>query len=131
MSYTPPSGDAVNFTFVGGYSVPEADDVDFLYGSVATVAVTLSTTNVYPTDGFNQTILKWTSTLAGEYRVEMGGTGNNTGDLLATGNCLANREMETIITSSNITGATGYTGYGAYRINIYVKSTDDIWTPYD
>lgn len=130
--YTPPAGDAVDFTFTGGYSVPESDDVDFLYGSVATITVLLpSRTNVYADPGFNTTLFRWRSNVSGDYRIEMGGTGNNTGDLIESGRCLANMDMETIITSSDITTASGYVTYGTYRMNVYVKSDDDIWIPYD
>ncbi len=31
-TYTPPDGDAVNFTFEGGYTAPAGDDVNFLFG---------------------------------------------------------------------------------------------------
>lgn len=131
--YTPPDGDAVNFTFEGGYSAPDGDDVNLLFGLVATVNNlddSPSRLTFYSDTGFNRTIIKWTSDTAGEYRIEMGGTGANTGDLIAAGACPANTEMVNEITFSDISGAAGYTGEGEYRFNIYVKSSDDIWTPY-
>ena len=60
----------------------------------------------------------------------MGGTGANTGDLIASGSCAADTEMVNTILFTDISGASGYSGEGEYRFNIYVKSSDDIWTPY-
>ena len=132
--YTPPSGDDVDFSFSGGYSAPEGDNVNLLFGIVADIDIPpgspsrLST--FYSDTGFERTIVRWTSSAAGQYRIEMGGTGAETGDLIATGTCAADTDMLNTITFADISGAAGYTGEGEYRFNIYVKSSDDIWTPY-
>ncbi len=130
MPYTPPSGDSVDFTFSGGYTAPQGDDVELVFGIVAKVTVEASSDKLYPDTGFNKTILKWTSTESGEYRIELGGTGVTTGDLLKTGVCRANKQVTSVITSSDVTNAASYAGFGQYRINVYVKSSDDVWTMY-
>jgi len=130
-TYTPPSGDAVDFTFSGGYTAPDGDAVNFAFGLIATVVSSFSMTDVYDVDGFDQMVVRWTSDIDGTYRIEMGGTGVNTGDLLASGSCIANLEVENIITFAEISAASGYTGVGDYRFNIYVRSSDGIWTFYE
>jgi len=130
MSYTPPSGDAVNFSFEGGYSAPTGDQVHFLFGIVAVITInSVSRATIGNIDGFDRSVIDWQSSAAGEYRVEIGGTGNSTGDLIESGNATANIAIETEVLD-DITTASGYDGEKAYRFNIYVKSTDDIWTPY-
>jgi len=132
--YTPPDGDAVNFEFEGGYSAPDGDAVNLLFGVVADVdlpAGSPSRSTFYSDTGFDRTIVKWTSSAGGQYRIEMGGTGANTGDLITSGACAADTEMVTTITFAQISAASGYSGAGQYRFNIYVKSSDDIWTPYE
>ena len=130
-TYTPPAGDAVNFTFSGDYTAPDGDAVNFAFGLIATVVSSFSMSDVYDEDGFNQMVIRFTSDIDGTYRIEMGGTGVNTGDLLASGSCIGNLELENTITVAQIKAAGSYSGYGEYRINIYVKSTDNIWTFYE
>lgn len=131
MSYTPPSGDAVNFSFAGGYSAPDGDQVHFLFGIVAVITInSVSRTTIGNSTGFDKSTIDWQSDAAGEYRVEMGGSGHHTGDLMESGTIPADIPYETEITDDDITTASGYAGEQAYRFNIYVKSSDDIWTPY-
>jgi hypothetical protein len=130
-SYTPPAGDEVDFTFSGGYTAPDGDAVNFAFGLIASVVSSFSMSDVYDADGFDQMVIRWTSDIDGTYRIEMGGTGVNTGDLLASGSCIGNLEVENIITFAQISAASSYTGPGAYRFNIYVRSSDGIWTFYE
>jgi hypothetical protein len=131
MSYTPPSGDAVNFSFEGGYSAPNGDQVHFLFGTVAVITInSVSRSTIGNTAGFDKTIIDWQSSAAGEYSIEMGGSGVTTGDVMASGTIGANTAIETEITDDDITGAAGYSGEQEYRFNIYVQSSDGIWTPY-
>lgn len=130
-TYTPPSGDAVDFTFTGGYTAPDGDDVNFLFGTVASIVSSFALDAVYDEDGFDKLIIRWTSDGDGDYRIEMGGTGANTGDLMASGYCVADVEVETIVTYDEIAAAGSYSGDGTYRFNIYVKSEDDIWNLYE
>jgi len=130
-TYTPPAGDAVNFSFSGDYTAPDGDAVNFAFGLIATVVSSFSMSDIYDEQGFNQMIIRWTSDIDGTYRIEMGGTGVNTGDLMASGSCIGSLEVENTITMAIISGAAGYTGPGDYRFNIYVKSLDDIWTFYE
>jgi hypothetical protein len=132
--YTPPSGDSVNFSFTGGYSAPEGDAVHLLFGAVADVDLATnspSRSTIYSDTGFDRTFVSWTSSITGEYRIEMGGSGANTGALLVGGVCIADQEMINEITYTDITTASGYEGAGEYRVNIYVKSSDDIWNVYE
>lgn len=130
-TYTPPSGDAVDFTFTGGYTVPDGDDVNFLFGTVASIVSSFSLDTIYDDDGFDKVIIRWTSDAAGDYRIELGGTGAETGDLLASGYCVASVENENIVTFDEISAAGNYTGFGTYRFNIYVKSEDNVWNLYE
>ncbi len=130
-TYTPPAGDAVNFTFSGDYTAPDGDAVNFAFGLIATVVSSFSMSDVYDEDGFNQMVVRFTSDIDGTYRIEMGGTGVNTGDLLVSGACIGDLEVENTITVAQIQSAVSYSGYGEYRLNIYVKSTDNIWTFYE
>lgn len=129
-TYSPPAGDAVNFTFEGDYTAPTGANVNFLFGVVSDLVQDSSIETVYTEDGFDQVIIRWTSDIDGNYRIEMGGTGVTTGDLMASGYIIANVEFENVITSSDITSATSYTGPGTYRFNMYVQSSDGIWNPY-
>jgi len=133
MVYTLPAGDAVNFGFEGGYSAPSGDGVNFLFGIVGVITInSVSRSVIGNTDGFDKSIINWQSSAAGEYRIEMGGSGHHTSnDVMETGNAPASSEIETEITDTDITTASGYTAPGSYEFNIYVKSTDDIWTPYN
>jgi len=131
MAYTPPAGDAVNFSFTGGYSAPNGDEVHFLFGTVGVITInSVSRATIGDIDGFDRSIINWQSDIAGEYVVEMGGSGHDTGDLLESGSIPANTPYETEITDTDITTASGFVGEASYEFNIYVKSEDDIWTPY-
>lgn len=134
MAYTPPSGDSVDFTFSGGYNPPAGDDVDFLFGIVALVTIdSVSSNNIFDDTlnvGNTMTVVRWHSTAAGPYRVEIGGDGVNTGDLADSGNTFANFSVRNEITDTDIEAATSFSGSGSYRFNVYVQSDDDIWTPY-
>lgn len=132
MAYTPPAGDAVNFTFTGSYSAPEGDAVHFLFGVVACVTINhVSRTNVTNQTGFDTSTIKWTSSAAGPYRVEIGGSGQSTGGLVDSGYCATDSAVFTDVEDDDITTWSGYTGAGSYRFNVYVQSVDDIWTPYN
>jgi len=130
-TYTPPSGDAVDFTFTGGYTAPDGADVNFLFGIVASIVSSFSLDAVYDDDGFDRVVIRWTSDVDGDYRIELGGTGAETGDLLASGYCPADVENENVITFNEISAAGNYTGFGTYRFNIYVQSADGIWNLYE
>jgi len=132
MSYTPPSGDAVNFGFEGGYSAPNGDEVHFLFGIVAAITVNSVSRSIIDNDvGFDSSIVNWRSDATGEYRVEIGGNGHGTGDLIESGYIGADVNKDTEITDDDITTASGYDGEKEYRFNVYVKSSDSIWTPYN
>lgn len=130
-SYTPPSGDSVSFTFEGGYSVPSGDKVNFLFGDVSSIISSASIDILYDEDGFSSIIIRWQSDIDGDYRIEMGGTGANTGDLMDSGKCIGGIILENVLTLVMVEAANSYTGVGTYRFNIYVKSPDDIWNPYE
>jgi hypothetical protein len=134
MAYTPPAGDNVDFTFTGGYTPPAGDGVDFLFGVVALVTIDSVSKNKIFDDalnvGQNKAVVRWHSTAAGPYRVEVGGTGANTGYLALSGNTFANFSIRNEITDTILEEATSFSGTGSYRFNVYVKSEDDIWTPY-
>lgn len=135
MPYTPPSGDNVDFTFQGGYVPPPGDNVDFLFGTIAVITIDSISRNVIYDDqaipGLNTSVIRWTSTAAGPYRIEMSGDSVGTGDLIKSGNTFANFSVRTELTDSDIEGATTFSGAGSYRFNVYVKSDDDVWTPYN
>lgn len=135
MPYTPPSGDNVDFTFQGGYVPPPGDNVDFLFGTVAVITIdSISRNTIYDDqalEGFNSSVIRWRSSAPGPYRIEMGGGGVGTGDLLKSGNTFANFSVRTELTDADIEGATTFSGAGSYRFNVYVKSDDEIWTPYN
>jgi len=134
-NYTPPSGDSVDFSFSGSYVPPSGDGVDFYFGIVAIITIDgVSDSNIYDDmlkPGFNTSVIKWHSSVDGAYRIEMGGTGVNTGDLIDSGETMANFVITTEIKDTNIENASSFSGDGSYRFNIYVKSSDDIWTPYN
>jgi len=128
--YTPPSGDDVNFSFPGGYNAPDGDDVNFLFGLVASFSMfDPSRDTIYSSTGFGETILTWRSDISGDYRIEIGGNAAFDGDLIDSGYALAEYTMKYVLTEDDITSATGYSGEGDYVINVYVKSSDDIWSP--
>jgi hypothetical protein len=135
MAYTAPAGDNVNFSFSGSYTPPAGDDVDFLFGVVAVITIDSISRNRIYNDTLNvgntTSVIKWKSSASGPYRIEIGGTGANTGSLLTSGDTFADFEIRTEVTDSDIEAATTFSGAGSYRFNVYVKSEDDIWTPYE
>lgn len=134
MPYTPPAGDNVDFTFQGGYVPPAGDNVDFLFGIVAVITIdSVSSNKIFDASlavGNSKSVVRWTSTTAGPYRVEIDGTGVSSGFLTASGNTFANFSIRNEITNTDLEAATSFSGSGSYRFNVYVKSEDDIWTPY-
>lgn len=135
MAYTPPAGDNVNFTFEGGYTPPAGNNVDFLFGVVAYVTIDSISRNIIyddqTADGFNRSIIRWKADAPGDYRIELGGDGVSTGDLIESGATYANFQVRTEITDADLEAATTFSGVGSYRFNVYVESEDGIWTPYD
>lgn len=135
MAYTPPAGDNVNFTFDGAYTAPDGDDVDFLFGIVAVITVdSISRNKIFDDQlhsGYTNSIIRWHSSAAGPYRMEIGGQAVNEGTLVSSGNTFANFSVRTEVDDTDIESAATFSGTGSYRFNIYVKSEDDIWTPYD
>lgn len=133
VDYTPPSGNAVNFTFTGGYTAPDGDNTNFFFGEVAVVTVhSVSRNSMYAADvmpGFDEVRVMWYVDRDGPYQIELGGTGYGTGDALASGTAIGGLIYEHTFTDDQLESAAGYTGAGSYRYNIYVKSEDDIWTP--
>jgi hypothetical protein len=128
MPYTPPAGDDVNFVFTGEYTPPSGDGVDFYFGLVATISLDgISRDNVRDDSGFEKTFVRWYSSIPGEYRVELGGSAVYQGKLIDSGWVAANDTVENTITWQDITTWSGYTGVGNYNINVYVKSSDNIW----
>jgi hypothetical protein len=127
--YTPPAGDDVNFSFTGAYEVPDGDDVNFLFGLVATISMfDPSRYNMYDGDA-DTTILRWRSDIEGEYRVRIGGTDHTNGYLYDEGWVPAEYIMMHEFTVADLQAAAGvYTGPGSYNINVYVKSSDNIWS---
>lgn len=134
-TYTPPNGNAVNFTFLSGYTPPFGDNVDFYFGIIAIVTVDSVSRNIIYDDavqpGFDSSTIRWHSDLDGYYRIELGGVGVNTGSLIKYGNTLSGFVIRTDISDETIEAANTFSGTGSYRFNIYVKNSDDIWTPYD
>ena len=131
-TYTPPAGDDVDFIFSGSYASPEGDEVDFIFGEVAIVTVTEASRSIMSDiAAFDTLRMRWYSSLDGEYRVEMGGNGHHTGDLMESGSCLSNLIVETFIDDTDVTTASGYGGEGEYKMNVYVKSADDVWNEYE
>ena len=134
MAYTPPSGDNVDFTFSGDYTPPAGDNVNFLFGIVAVITIdSVSKNKIFDDDldvGNTTSVVRWSSTVAGPYKVEIDGSGATTGHLTASGNTFADFTIRNEITDTSIEAATSFSGSGSYRFNVYVKSEDDIWTPY-
>jgi hypothetical protein len=136
MPYTPPSGDDVDFVFQGGYVPPAGDNVDFLFGIVAFITIESISRNIIYDDelhtGFYTSVVRWQSSASGSYRMEVGGDGVSSGDLVKEGNTFGDFVVRTDITDSDIEDAsTTFSGAGSYRFNIYVLSADNIWTPYN
>lgn len=134
MPYTPPAGDSVNFGASGDYTPPAGNDVNFLFGTAAYITIqSVSRSTIYDdaaVPGFNTAVVRWKSSVDGPYRIEIGGSGAETGYLVKSGNTFADFSVRTDITDTTIEGATTFSGAGSYRFNVYVKSEDDVWTPY-
>ena len=132
MSYTPPAGDAVNFSFEGGYSAPDGDAVHFMFGIVAVITVnSVSRSTVSDDEGFDSAAVNWQSSIAGPYSFEIGGSARGTGGIVETGYVAAASAIDTEVVYTDITTWSGYTAPGSYRFNIYVMSTDNLWNPYN
>jgi len=133
--YTPPAGDEVDFSFSGDYDAPSGGNVNFLFGIVAVITVnSVSRDTIYDdavAPDWDTSIIKWSSSVDGDYRIEMGGTNANTGDLIEAGRTYADFEYSSYLEDEDITTASGFSGNTGYRFNIYVKSEDDIWSPYE
>lgn len=133
MAYTPPVGDAVNFTFTGDYTPPEGDQVHFFF-SVVVACITIehvSRETLTNQAGFDTSTIRWNSSAAGPYRVELGGAGQTEGGLIDSGYCAATATVSTEVQDEDVTTWSGFTGADSYRFNVYVKSVDDVWTPYN
>lgn len=134
MPYTPPAGDNVDFTFQGGYVPPAGDNVDFLFGIVAVITIDSVSRNKIFDDalnaGYNKSVIRWSSSVDGPYRVEIGGDSVSTGSLVRSGSTFADFVIRNEITDADVEAATTFSGTGSYRFNVYVKSDDNIWTPY-
>lgn len=142
MSYTPPAGDNVDFDLSGTYTPPQGDEVDFFFTQgdeepLTTPVVTIlsvSRNKLYSNSlriGFDRTIIKWSSDSKGDYRMEIGGTGANTGTLFRSGRTLANFVYRTVIRNNELEESDAFEGDGQYRFNIYAKKYNgDDWTPY-
>lgn len=139
--YTPPSGDNVDFTFQGSYTAPQGDDVDFSFedqsapSTTATVTITsVSRYTIYSDSlipGFDQSIVQWTTDINGEYKIEIGGTGAGTGEVLVSGTAMTGITMENTITDEMLEATTTVSGggSGSYTISVYVKNDNDEWNP--
>ena len=125
--YNPPAGDDVNFSFPGGYDVPDGDDVNFLFGLVATISMfDPSRYTLYDGDS-DTTILRWRSDIEGDYRVRIGGTDHTDGFLYDEGWVPSEYIMKHEFTTADFIAAG--LGAGDHSVNVYVKSSDDIWSP--
>ena len=132
MAYSPPDGDNVNFEFPGDYTPPVGDHVNFLFGVVACVTIEqVSRETLTNQIGFDTSIIRWASSASGPYRIEIGGSDRTFGGLVDSGYCATDGSINTEIQDDDVTTWSGFTGAGSYRFNVYVKSVDDIWTPYD
>lgn len=135
MSYTPPDGDNVNFEFEGGYTAPAGNNVDFQFGVVVYVTIDhVSRDTLYDdqvASGFHRSRILWTADGSGDYRVEMGGNGAFTGDLLKTGRTYTGLTIKTELTDADLEAAPTFSGTGDYRFNVYVEGDSGVWTPYE
>jgi hypothetical protein len=141
MSYTPPSGDNVNFNLTGLYTPPNGDNVNFFGGSeepgeptiIPEITIhSISKNKLFSNAlriGFDRSIVKWSSNVTGMYRIEIGGTGVDTGTLFRNGRTIGNFHYRTVINNSDLEGSSAFVGDGVYRFNIYAKYGDN-WTPY-
>jgi len=124
--YNPPAGDAVNFSFTGGYNAPDWDDVDFLFGPVATITMfDPSRYTLYDGDT-DTTTLRWQSDIEGDYRVRVSGTDHTDGYLYDEGWVPAEFTMTHYFTTADFIAAG--LGVGVHSINVYVKNSDDVWS---
>lgn len=129
MPYIPPSGDNVNFVFSGDYVPPAGDKINFYFGEIASVSVdSISRSSIYNgIEGFNTTIVRWSSGKPGLYRVELGGNAPFQGKLLDSGFVGAHYIIENVIHDVDITTWSGYSGSGDYQINIYIQGDNGLW----
>ena len=134
-NYTPPAGDDVDFTFSGDYTAPDGDNVDFFVNVVAVITVeSVSRDKIFDDQihtGANTSRVYWHSSAGGSYRVELGGSGVNSGHLIDSGNTFADFSILTEITDADVERAATFSGAGDYRFNIYVKNSNNVWTPYN
>ncbi len=132
MSYTPPAGDNVNFSFLGSYTPPAGDNVNFFFGIVAGITInSVSRTYISDKPGFGTTIVNWQSSDSGAYSFEIGGSGQGSGGIVETGSIIADHPINTTVNYTDVTTWSGFAGEITYRLNVYVLSSDDFWTPYD
>jgi len=135
MAYTPPLGNDVDFSFQGGYISPTGNNVDFLSGIVAAITIGNVSRDIIYDDqiltGFDTSVVRWQSSASGAYRMEVGGDNVGTGYLVKSGNTTRHLSIKTNLTDTDIEGVTTFSGEGVYRFNIYVKSVDDVWSPYN
>lgn len=124
--YTPPDGDDVNFSFTGSYSVPDGDDVNFYFGLVATISMFDPSRFTVYSGTADTTILRWRSDIDGDYRVRVGGTDYSDGYLYDSGWVPADYIMTHEFTVDDFISAS--LGAGEHEINVYVLSSDDIWS---
>ena len=137
--YTPPLGNDVDFTFTGSYTPPDGDDVDFSFeetdGGITTAVITIisvSRDTIYDDTlfpGFDETVVVWSSSIAGPYQIEVGGDAVNTGDVVVSGTVVNNIPMYTTITTDMIEACSSFSGAGQYQISIYVQNEDSEWNP--
>jgi len=124
--YTPPDGDDVNFSFTGSYSAPDGDDVNFYFGLVATISMFDASRDTVYSGSADTTILRWRSDIEGDYRVRIGGTDQTDGYLFDSGWVPAEYIMTHELTVADFVAAG--LSPGAHSINVYVLSSDDIWS---
>lgn len=144
MSYIPPLADNVNFDLSGTYTPPLGNDVDFFFtqgedpGDIDTAPiitiVSVSRSKLFSNAlrvGFDRTVVKWSSDSSGIYRIEIGGTGANTGTLFRSGRTFSDFVYRTVIRNNELEESGAFEGDGEYRFNIYAKKYNgDLWTPY-
>lgn len=124
--YTPAAGDDVNFSFLGGYDVPDGDDVNFLFGLVANISMFDPSRNTVYSGVSDTTILRWRSDIEGDYRIRIGGTNYDDGYLYDEGWVPAEYIMKHEFTAADFDAAG--LGPGEHGVNVYVLSEDNIWS---
>lgn len=132
-NYTPPSGTIVDFDTVGTYAPDDGSGVDFIPSSTAVVTInsvsrdTILDDKLY--EGRSDSVIKWSSSVGGAYRIEIGGNKVHTGYLADSGNVYAGLEVATVVEDTTIEAATTFSGSGSYEFNIYIKN-NNVWTSY-